>query len=159
MFQCSKKRKTNLLKRDDFLTRRPQLLVLLFRFWSSKSLFAILSIIQYIINFQSVFWTSKYFSTSDESPIFAVSNLSFIILVYRQPWKLLTNLFGCCSRTVSVLLLFVLLSIFCSEITHQLGLDLTPSLMSQEPKRLLLLLFNVRLSQVNPVNNIAPRCI
>lgn len=46
----------------------------------------------------------------------------------------------------------------CSEITHQLGLDLTPSLMSKEPQRLLLLLFNVRLSQVNHVNNITSRC-
>jgi len=92
-----------LLKRDDFLMRRPQLLVLPVRFWSSKSLFAILSIIQYIINFQSVFWTSEYFSTSDESPIFAVSNFVFLLSwFYRQPWKLLTNLFGCCSRTVSV---------------------------------------------------------
>jgi len=46
------KRKTNLLKSDDLLMRRPQNHDLLLRFWSSKSLFAILSYIHY--QFQSV---------------------------------------------------------------------------------------------------------
>lgn len=54
------------------------------------------------------------------------------------------------TKTVSVLLLIVLLSIFRSGITHQLGLDLHHPWCLRSPfKRLLLLLFNVRLSQVN----------
>lgn len=111
--------------------------------------------------FRVCFGLPKYFSTSDESPIFAVSNFVFLLSwFYRQPWKLITNLFGCCSRTVSVLLLFVLLSIICSEITHQLGLDLTPSLMSKEPSSngyyYYYLMYDY-LKSTN-VNNITSRC-
>lgn len=148
MFQCSKK-KENKFTQEGWLPKEE--MFLLFRFWSSKSLFAILSSYNTLSIFR-VCYGLQVLCTSDKAQFLQFLILSFYYLGLPSALKALTNLFGCCSRTVTVLLLFVLLSIF-APLYYTLLISLAwikPSLMSLELiQRLLLLLFHVRLSQVN----------
>jgi len=90
--------------------RRPQNHDLLLRFWSSKSLFAILShTIHY--QFQSVL-DSQVLCTSEFGPF--LQFLKIFVFLFRQPWKLTTNLFGYCSKDCQCLS-FVLLMLCSSQ--------------------------------------------
>jgi len=111
------KRKTNLLKSDDLLKRRPQIHDLLLRSWSSKSLFAILSYIHY--QFQSVL-DSQVLCTSDLVHFwqFLQNFCLFIILVLQQPWKLTTNLLGYCSKDCQCLSFVLLMLLLLPTIRH-----------------------------------------
>lgn len=100
----------------------------------------------------------KYFSTSDKAQFLQFLILSFIILVYRQPWKLLTNLFGCCSRTVSVLLLSVLLSIFAPLLPISLAWIKTILDVSGAPQKVIIIAILCTIISSQPANNITSRC-
>jgi hypothetical protein len=86
-----------------------------------------------------VFWTSKYFSTSDESPIFAVSNFVFYYLGLSSALKAPNQLVWLLLKNCQCLTFVCAIIYLCSEITHQLGLDLTPSLMSLEPQTVIII--------------------
>lgn len=131
MFQCSKK-KENKFTQEGWLPKEE--IFLPFRFWSSKSLFAILSTYNTLSIFR-VCYGLQVLCTSDKAQFLQFLILSFYYLGLSSALKARTNLFGCCcSRTVSVLLLFVLLSIF-APLYYTILISLAwikPSLMSPE---------------------------
>ena len=105
-------RKTNLLKSDDLLKRRPQIHDLLLRFWSSKSLFAIIPSIHY--QFQSVL-DSQVLCTSDYGPFLLFLNFVFLLSWFFVSLELTTNLFGYCSKNCQCLSFVLLIS--CSALS------------------------------------------
>jgi len=121
----------------------------------------LLSYNTYIIIFR-VCWTHKYFVLPLLVHFCSFYNFCLlIILVFRQPWKLTTNLFGYCYKNCQCLS-FVLLC-FCSSnssalIANATILDVSGALILNKKKVINILLFNVPLSNQLMLIKITWRC-